>query len=151
MENSVLLTEPYMLPGNILELEKTNIRLWIDLDVKLMYTEWLLRPSAEEYRETVELMIHMVSEYAVACWIAESRMLSGMPIDVQKSILQQLAPLLKNSTLKKLARIIEKDSHSNYMFQDLSNKFRRRHRTVIEVEQFISFEDAADWVSMIRA
>ncbi|MFD3001645.1 hypothetical protein ACFS7Z_14835 [Pontibacter toksunensis] len=132
------------------ELKKVYLHLWIDLHVKLMYTEWLREPAAEEYREGCELFVMLVREHGVECWIAESRKLVGMPIHVQSPVLLQLAPSLVGSSLKKLARIIDTDLQSIAMFEDISNGLKESHQSTIELEQFISFEDAADWIGMIR-
>lgn len=150
MENSVMMKDTVVLPENIFELEKVSFRLWIDLDLKLMYTEWILKPSAEEYREACVLFVKLVKEHAVECWIADSKQLSGLPTQVQKPVLQKFAPALADGSLKKLARIIDKDSESIFMFENISHNLKENYKSVIEVEQFITFEDAADWVGMIR-
>ncbi|GAB3536719.1 hypothetical protein GCM10027443_27760 [Pontibacter brevis] len=150
MENSVLTKDTLVLPENILEMENKCFHLWIDLNVKLMYTEWILMPAATEYREAGELFVKLVRDYAVECWIADSKKLAGFPIHLQKPVLQQLAPALAGGSLKKLARIIEKDTQSGLLFESISNNLKENHKSVIEVEQFITFEDAADWVGMIR-
>lgn len=150
MGESVLTRETLALPANIIDIEKNFLYLWIDLEVKLMYTQWLLKPTEEEYREGCELFINMVKKYAVECWIAESREMAGTSIPMQRAILLQLAPALIGSSLKKMARIIDKDSESVSMFESLSNYMKEHHRATIEVEQFITFEDAADWIGMIR-
>lgn len=150
MENSVMVNDTVVLPENIFELEKLTFRLWIDLDLKLMYTEWILKPSAEEYREACVLFVNLVREHTIICWIADSKQLSGLPTQVQKPVLQKIAPALAGGSLKKLARIIDKDSESIFMFENLYNSLKEKHKSAIEVEQFITFEDAADWIGMIR-
>ncbi|RDV16041.1 hypothetical protein DXT99_06655 [Pontibacter diazotrophicus] len=150
MGKSVLVRNTLMLPDNILEVEKINFRLWIDFDVKLMYTEWILKPSAEEYQEVCNLCVKLIRRHAVECWIADSKLLTGFPTQVQQPILHQVALSLLGCSLKKIARIIEKDSESIIMFENISSSLKERHISDIEVEQFITFEDAADWIGMIR-
>ena len=142
--------DTYLLPENIFELKKVYLHLWIDLNLKLMYTEWRRMPVADEYREGCEIFIALVREYAVECWIAESRELVGMPMHIQSPVLLQLAPSLTGSTLKKLARIIDKDAQSILMFENILSSLKENHQISIEFEHFVSFEEAADWIGMIR-
>lgn len=150
MGKSIPFGDTFVLPENIFVLKKVYLHLWIDLHVKLMYTEWLREPAAEEYREGCELFVTLVREYAVECWIAESRKLAGMPIHVQSPVLLQLAPSLIGGSLKKFARIIDTDLQGITMFENISNRLKETHPSAIEFEHFISFEDAADWIGMIR-
>ncbi|WP_162054302.1 hypothetical protein [Pontibacter pamirensis] len=150
MGESVLVRSTLILPENIFEVERANFRLWIDFDVKLMYTEWKLKPSAAEYQEVCDLCVKLIKSHAVECWIADSKLLTGFPTQVQKPILYQVALSLLGSSLKKIARIIEKDSESIIMFENISSRLKETHTSAIEVEQFITFEDAADWIGTIR-
>lgn len=150
MGKSTLTKSAYLLPDNLFELKKTYLHLWVDLDVKLMYSEWLLAPTAEEYSEACELFVKTVQEHAVECWIADSKLLASLSVSDQKRIILRLAPVLFNTSLRKLARITNKDFHSTFMFEDLSRSLTDKHHAAMEIQQFISFEDAADWVGMIR-
>lgn len=150
MENSVLIRSTLILPDNIVEVEHSNYRLWIDLDVRLMYTEWMQKPSAEEYREACVLFIKMIKKHLVECWITDSKKLTGFPTNLQKPVIYQIAPNLIGSSLRKLARIIEKDSESIIMFENISATFKDSYSSAVEVEHFITFEDAADWIGTIR-
>lgn len=135
MEESVNVTNITVLSENIFELEKVSFRVWIDLDLKLlMYTEWILKPSAEEYREACVLFIKLVKEHAVESWIAESKRLTGLPAQVQLPVIYKFAPALAGSSLKKLARIIDNDSESLFMFENISINLKEKYKSVIEVE-----------------
>ena len=138
------------MPENILEVEKEYFHLWIDLDVKLMYTEWLQKPTSQEYSEACDLFLALVRQYKVENWIADSKQLTGLPLDVQQTVIKQLTHLLVNSSLKKQARIIDKDFNSFLLFEEIFNSLKANHQWDIEIQQFITFEDAADWIGMIR-
>ena len=141
--------EPTALPDHIHELTNTYVHLWVDTDVKLMYTEWLALPSTAEYRQAAALFLRNLQTYAVEYWVMDSNRLAGLSLAEQRRIIQQLAPAVAASCLKKVARIISQDEGNWVMFDETVHALKNQYQASVEIQQFCTYNEAAKWVAMI--
>ena len=139
------------LPDHIHEYTNSYLHLWVDRNVKFMYTEWLALPSATEYRKAAALFLLHLQEYEVEYWFMDSNRLVGLSLHEQKKVIKQLAPAVAASRLKKIARIISQDENNMVMFEETVSELKNKYQAVVEVKQFWNFNEAANWIMMIRA
>ncbi|KAA5538965.1 hypothetical protein [Adhaeribacter rhizoryzae] len=141
--------EPAALPDHIDELTNSYLQLWVDKDVKLMYTEWLTSPSVQEYEQAAALFIHYLQQHAVEYWLMDSNRLGGLSLQEQRKVIAQLAPAVAASCLKKVARIISQDAGNRVMFEETVQVLRNKYQASVEIQQFWTYNEAAKWVAMI--
>ena len=139
------------LPDHIKEFTTTCLHLWVDTKVKLMYTEWLALPSAAEYREAAELFVRTLQAYAVEYWVMESNQLAGFSLVEQRQVIGKIAPAIAASSLKKVARIIAQDEENRAMFEKQTTELKNKYRAVVEIQQFCTFHEVANWITWIKA
>ncbi|MBC3538994.1 hypothetical protein ACFSC6_10655 [Rufibacter sediminis] len=76
-----------------------------------------------------------------------SELIAGL----QREIIRQLAPAVAASRLRKVARIISQDEGNRAMFGEEVRELRNRYRASVEVRQFRTYGEAANWIAAIRA
>jgi hypothetical protein len=143
--------EPKSLPDHIYEFTNSYMHLWVDMNVKLMYTEWLASPTVTEYRQAAALFLRNLQAYSVEYWFMDSNRLAGFSLEEQRTVIQQLAPAVAASSLKKVARIIYQDESNRAMFDETVNELKNKYQVTVEVQQFWTFNEAANWITLIRA
>lgn len=143
--------EPDSLPDHIHEFTNSYMHLWVDKHVKLMYTEWLATPTVAEYHQAAVLFEQNLQAYSVEYWFMDSNRLAGFSLEEQRAIIEQLAPAVAASNLKKVARIIYQDESNRAMFDETINELKNKYQVAVEVQQFWTFNEAANWVTIIRA
>ena len=141
--------EPASLPEHIQELTNSYVHLWVDTNVNLMYTEWLASPSVQEYKEAAALFIQYLQKYEVEYWFMDSNRLGGLSLEEQRKVIQQLAPAIAASCLKKVARIISQDTGNRVMFDETVQELINKYQASVEIKQFWTYNEAAKWVAMI--
>ncbi|MGV3588811.1 MAG: hypothetical protein ACO1OF_17530 [Adhaeribacter sp.] len=143
--------EPIVLPVHIHEYYNAYLHLWVDSQVKLMYTEWLHRPTIVEYEEAGILFLQYLQQYKVEYWFMDSNRLGGLSLEEQREIIQQLAPAVAVSRLKKVARIISQDAGNRVMFEETVQELKNQYLATVEIQQFWTYNEAANWITIIRA
>ncbi|KAA5539037.1 hypothetical protein [Adhaeribacter rhizoryzae] len=143
--------EPASLPVHMHEYYNAYFHLWVDSEVKLMYTEWLTAPSALEYQEAAALFIHYLQKYKVEYWFMDSNRLGGLSLEEQRKVIQQLAPAVAASCLRKVARIIFQDADNRVMFDETVTELKNQYQATVEIQQFWTYNEAANWITVIRA
>jgi len=139
------------LPDHIYEVTNSYLHLYVDTDVKLMYTDWLSLPSSAEYREAAALFVQNLQVYAVENWVMDSNRLAGFSLAEQRQVIAQLAPTIAASSLKKVARIISQDIHNRAMFEEMVKDLKNKHQAQVEIKQFWTYNEAAHWITLILA
>jgi len=143
--------EKATLPDHIYEVTNSYLHLYVDTDVKLMYTDWLSLPSSAEYREAAALFVQNLQVYAVENWVMDSNRLAGFSLAEQRQVIAQLAPTIAASSLKKVARIISQDIHNRAMFEEMVKDLKNKHQAQVEIKQFWTYNEAAHWITLILA
>ena len=139
------------LPEHIYEYTNSFLHLWVDTDIKLMYTEWLALPTVTEYQEAGALFVRCLQEYNVEYWLMESNRLAGLSLPEQIQVIREVAPAVAASSLKKVARIISEAEENRAMFENTIQALRNKYMSEVEINQFTSFNEAANWITIIRA
>lgn len=135
----------------MIEYHGSYLQIWVDNSINLMYSEWLRRPTKEEYKEGIQLLVKYLYEHTVEFWIMESNSLVGMPLLEARLIISKAACMfLSCSSLKKVARIMNNDLANVLMFEETVNESKLLYRSSVEFEWFNSFKDAVDWIGMVR-
>lgn len=127
------------------EFRNKYLHLIIDEEAKLMYSEWVRKPTSEEYREAASILARHFREYTIEFWLQDTNCLGKVSPDDMKIVLQELVPVAAASTLKKLARITSDDDNMS-AFLDLAKESNTELNTNVEVRQFRTFREAADWL-----
>lgn len=136
----------------MVEFETEFLRVWIDVDVKLMFSEWLRPVNSREYREANLRLLRFLEEHRVLYWITDTSKLGAISKSDEDWTLPSFAAKLPGTALKKLARISGADKASYPKFEAFT---KRAEEAVdigsVQVRQFMTYKEAADWVGNISA
>jgi len=138
-------------PEYIYEFTNSYLHLWVDMNINLMYTEWLTLPTVMEYQDAGALFVRCLQEYKVEYWLMESDRLIRLPFAEQIQVIQKIAPAVAASSLKKVARIISEKEDNRAMFEKTVQELKNKYQSKVKVNQFTSFNEATNWITMIRA
>lgn len=131
------------------EFENNYLLLWVDTTIRLMYSDWLRPVTSEEYREGNELLISQLHERNIENWIADSSKLGDISQDDEQWTLQEFVPALARTKLLKLARVGGEDTGSHAKFEQFAKRAEPIYIGNIQVRQFVTYKEAADWVGEI--
>ena len=131
------------------EFENNYLMLWVDKTIRLMYSDWLRPVTSKEYREGNNLLIEQLREKNIQNWIADSSKLGDISPEDEKWTLQEFAPALASCNLLKLARISGEDTGSHAKFEQFAKRAEPIYIGDIQVRQFVTYKEAADWVGEI--
>ncbi|WP_299708024.1 hypothetical protein [uncultured Pontibacter sp.] len=135
----------------MIEFENSYLQVWVDQDLHLMHSEWLRNVTSDEYRQGNILLTEMLHQHAIRHWIADSASLGEIcPEDVVWTI-QELAPRIIYSPVLKIARVSGEDRISYVKFKEFMEKASINAAGSLEVRQFISYKEAADWIGQITS
>lgn len=133
----------------MVDFEYEYLHIWVDQDVHLMHSEWLRNVTSEEYRQGNTALIELLQKYDVSFWIADSAKLGDISMEDQLWTLQELVPKVVSSGISKLARLSGEDRVSFNKFKDFMEKASETGFGNLEVRQFVSYKEAADWIGDI--
>ncbi|MHC2992160.1 hypothetical protein OB13_11375 [Pontibacter sp. HJ8] len=139
------------------ELVFPYLHISIEHSTSLLYSVWLREPGLDEYKEGMKQLVECLERYPVFYWIQDSTHLAHVSLECQRQTLHQMAPSVTGSQLRKIARITARDFAYMAMFDEVVeeelNHADRNHTLgdrKIEVQQFASYEEAADWIADIK-
>mgnify|MGYP005749258141 FL=1 len=132
-------------------LERDYLRVWVDRSIKLMYSEWRRPVSSEEYRDGNTLLLEHLQNYGVVNWIADSAHLGDITVEDENWTLQHLVPGFTQTLLQKIARVSGHDNSSHTKFENFARRAEDLYIGPIQVRQFITYKEAADWIGDIIA
>ena len=131
------------------EFENGYLLLWVDENIHLMYSDWKCPVTSQQYREGNELLLKLLHEKEVQNWIADSSRLGDISDEDQHWTLNSLIPAIAESNLFKLARISGEDNSSHAKFEQFALRAEPIYIGKIQVRQFITYKEAADWIGEI--
>ena len=135
----------------MVEFENSYLQVWIDPELHLLYSEWLRNVTSDEYRQGNTLLADMLHQHDIRHWIADSAYLGEIcPDDVVWTI-QDLAPRIISSSVLKIARISGEDRVSYVKFKEFMEKASIGAEGSLEVRQYMSYKEAADWIGQITS
>ncbi|MDX5482345.1 MAG: hypothetical protein LPK07_11750 [Hymenobacteraceae bacterium] len=129
--------------------ETDYLHIWVDEDVQLMYSEWLRSASSEEYRQGNKRLLAVQQKYSLPFWIADSARLGDISAEDLEWTVKELTPRVIGANIKKLARVSGEDRISYNKFEHFVEKMSRLGFGDMEVRQFTSYKEAADWIGEI--
>lgn len=132
-------------------LDNDYLRVWIDESILLMYSEWLRPVSSQEYRDGNMLLLQKLQNHNVKSWIADSAKLGDISIEDEKWTLEALVPAFTQSSLHKVARLSGSNNSNHSKFENFAKRAEDFYIGSIQVRQFISYKEAADWIGGIVA
>lgn len=133
----------------MIDFETDYLRVWVDQEVQLMHSEWLRRVSSEEYRKGNLLLLDMLRTHGTIYWIADSAKLGEISTEDQLWTLQEAVPQIISLNLRKLARLSGDDNVSFNKFENFVKKVGGSDLGDLEVRQYITYKEAADWIAGI--
>jgi hypothetical protein len=128
------------------EFENDCLHLMIDEEARLMYSEWLRKPTSEEYREAMRIVAGYLRDKNVEFWIQDTNRLGEVPVEDLAVIVHDLVPALSSSSLKKLARITSDDKNLA-AFMEMAARMKVKLNKAIEIQQFKTYREAAEWLN----
>jgi len=134
------------LPEDMSEFRNDYLHLIIDEENRLMYSEWLRKPSSDEYREAMHVLTRYVRDKGVEFWIQDTNRLGEVPAEDLAVVLHDLIPRLASSSLKKLARIAP-DDRNLATFMEMAARMKVKLNSAIEMQQFKTYREAAEWLN----
>ena len=127
------------------EFRNAYLHLIVDEEARLLYSEWVRRPTSSEYRQAASIFAAYLQGKGIAFWIQDTSRLGEVSAEELRAVLQELVPAAISSPLKKLARITS-DEKNMAAFLELARKEKAGLSTDIEVQQFKTYREAAEWV-----
>lgn len=127
------------------EFRNAYLHLIIDEQARLLYSEWVRRPSSGEYREAASIFAECLRERDIEFWIQDTDRLGEVPVEDLMVVLQELVPVAAASPLRKLARITS-DEKNMAAFLEVARQAKARLSAEIEVQHFRTYREAAEWV-----
>jgi hypothetical protein len=131
------------------EFENNYLLLWVDETIHLMYSDCQRPVTSQEYREGNTLLIEQLREKDIQNWIADSSKLGDISQEDEQWTLQELIPTIANTNLLKLARIAGEDTGSHAKFEQFVKRAEPISIGNLQVRQFITYKEAADWLGEI--
>lgn len=128
----------------IFEFQNPFLHVLIDELAKLMCSEWLRKPTSEEYREATHIFIDYLRNNEINFWIQDTTNLGEIPAEDLKWLVEVLVPVANASGLQKIARITEVDKNM-HSFKNLTNPDLFK-QTKVEVQQFSTYREAVAWI-----
>ncbi|MGV3586978.1 MAG: hypothetical protein ACO1OF_08265 [Adhaeribacter sp.] len=128
----------------IYEFRNAFLHVLIDEPAKLMCSEWLRKPTSEEYRAATYIFIKYLRQNHLHFWIQDTTNLGDVAAEDLKWVAEVLVPVANTSGLQKIARItdVDKNMHS---FKNLTNPDLFK-QTQVEVQQFSTYREAVTWI-----
>lgn len=133
-------------PEEMPEFRNDYLHLIIDEKARLMYSEWVRKPTSAEYRQAGSIYARFLQEKDIAYWIQDTNLLGEVPAEDLNTLLNQLVPIAAASNLKKLARITADDVYMNN-FMEQARKHTAQLNLAIEVQNFKTYREAAEWIA----
>lgn len=139
------------------ELTFPYLNISIDKSTSLLYSVWLREPEFEEYKEGMKQLAECLKRYPVLYWIQDSIHLVHVPLKDQRQEMHKMAAAVICSPITKIARIVTLDYATMSLFDEVVEEMltkAERNPTLadrkIEVQQFSTYEEAADWIADIK-
>ncbi|WP_187261609.1 hypothetical protein [Pontibacter beigongshangensis] len=132
------------------EYRNPYLHVVVDKGTRLLYSEWTRQPTSEEYRAAAYIFADFLQKEAVLYWIQDTTNLQDVSVQDLNWVLGVLVPLASQSTLTKLARITC-HNHNMEQFKRLAREVQTELSSEIEVRQFKSYREAAEWIEGISA
>ncbi|MFD2512263.1 hypothetical protein ACFSRY_00175 [Pontibacter locisalis] len=134
----------------MIDFENDYLHIWVDQEVHLMHSDWLRKVSSEEYRQGNDILINILRQYDIRYWIADSSKLGDITKEDQLYTIQVMVPQIGSTGLKKIGRISGEDRVSIQKFREFMAKAVTPELKDLEVRQFESYKEAADWIGNIH-
>ncbi|AKD05171.1 hypothetical protein POKO110462_22250 [Pontibacter korlensis] len=129
-----------------------NIPNYLVVDViheeNLLRTAWLRSVNSQEYREGLNVIRQLIREQHIRLWLSDSRQLAHVTFEDQRWILKEIIPLLVESSLRRVARVVNPDVFSYISFENMMSKAQESYSLEGYMEQFTSEETALGWLRM---
>ena len=142
--------ETASLPEGLHELRNPYLHLMVDEGARLLYSEWVRKPTDAEYREAACIFADLLQSKGIAYWIKDACRLKKVTDEELKWVLHRLLPIAASSPLKRLARI-SKDEADRARFMNFVGDAQLELSTSIEVRQFKTYREAAEWIEQGNA
>ena len=126
------------------EYRNAYLHLIVDEQAGLLYSEWVRRPNSAEYREAAGVFADCLRGGGIAFWIQDTSRLGEVPAEDLRVVLWELVPVAASS-LRKLARIAPDESNMA-RFLELARQAKAHLNTEIEIRQFTTYREAAEWI-----
>lgn len=120
----------------------------VDAACSLMCVKWYRHPSSIEFRRLFKLLLDMAIEHELSYWLSDSLSIHYLEFSDQKWLLEEMAPIMKDSCVKKYARITTKERMA---LMDMSRIMKGIDQDAelaksISLEEFFCREEALDWL-----
>ena len=86
------------------------VRVELDETFRFIYVEWFQHPDSDTFRHIFQKLADLTIENKCQFWLSDARAIHYIEFADQNWLLQQMAPLLKTSNLKKFARLTTEES-----------------------------------------
>ena len=120
----------------------------VDAAYSLMYVRWYRHPNSQEFRGLFTMLVDLLLQHKLKYWFSESIALQYLEFSDQNWLLNQVLPMLRNTCLKKYARLTTKERMT---LMDMARIVEGIDRDPVlsgpvEFQEFFSVEDALDWL-----
>ncbi|TXK22479.1 hypothetical protein FVR03_22945 [Pontibacter qinzhouensis] len=130
------------------EYRNSFLHVVIDDGARLLYSEWTRQPTRAEYRQAAGIFAAFLNENGILYWIQDTSVLQEIAATDMRWVLEELIPLADKSCLKKIARITCNKANIE-LFKEMVRIAKAEYKLSIEVRQFKSYREAAEWVEGI--
>ncbi len=125
-----------------------NIRVGLDKSLSFIYIEWLKHATSTEFRALFQKVADIAIENKVKFWLSDARLTHYLEFSDQNWLIQQILPLISQSSLEKFARVSTKEG---FAMMDISRVYASIEKlyglnSKPEFDFFFSIDAALAWL-----
>ena len=131
-----------------LVLENEYVRAEVDEKRKLIYIVWLQHPRSEVFRPLFNELVKLSQIYQIEYWLSDARAIHYLEFSDQNWLLQDIAPFLKTTTVKKFARVTTQEGFAMMDVTRIYDTIEQLadFKVETEFESFFSMDAALEWL-----
>lgn len=114
----------------------------------MLHITWLRSVDSAEYREGLYFIERTIRENNIHLWLCDSRKLTLVTYEDQQWIINEIIPLLLQTNIKKVARVVKNDIFSYITFENLISKAHLSYQIQGHMEHFTTLDTALGWLRM---
>ncbi|WP_345163310.1 hypothetical protein [Nibribacter koreensis] len=124
------------------------IHIHLDPRLSLLQVEWCKHPQSSEFRAVFQKLAGVVLDTKVKYWLSDPRAIHYLELGDQNWLIKDMAPLLKQSSLLKFARLVTKESLEMMDIVQILGNLEKTLDLEIQTqfELFVNREDALEWL-----
>jgi hypothetical protein len=126
--------------------KESNVLIYFHEDYKVLHLKWLETDCKDKNFEVMAVLENLTIELEVEGWLFDTSNCRAFRIEGIEDNIEGFAASLKNSNLKRYARIASKDLGYEYTIKEYIEHFNKKFNLGLEVECFTDEAEAIAWI-----